>query len=271
MEKIKLNNGLEIPIIGLGTFKAKDKEVYNSVLIALREGYRHIDTAAIYGNEVEVGKAIKDSGIPREEIFLTSKLWNSEQGYEEAKKAFESSLEKLGVEYLDLYLIHWHKGVDKARDSWRALEELYTAGKIKAIGVSNFTMYHIEKLLETATVIPVVNQVETHVGLPQYDLQNYCENKGIKLTAYAPMQAGKIFSNEDMEKIAEKHGKSIANIALKFLVDRGIIVIPKSIKEQRIIDNKNIFDFTLDSEDKELIKKLWNGMRLFPDPDNCYF
>lgn len=271
MNKIKLNNGLEIPVVGLGTFKAKNDEVYNSVLIALREGYRHIDTAAIYGNEVEVGKAIKDSGIPREDIFLTSKLWNSEQGYESTKKAFENSLEKLGVDYLDLYLIHWHKGIEKARESWKAMEELYTEGEIKAIGVSNFTMYHIEKLLETATVTPVINQVETHVGLPQYDLQDYCENNGIKLTAYAPMQAGKIFGNEELKKIAEKHEKSIANIALKFLVDRGIIVIPKSIKEQRIIDNKNIFDFTLDESDKEVINKLWDGKRIFPDPDNCSF
>jgi len=271
MVKIKLNNGVEIPVVGLGTFKAKGEEVYNSVLVALREGYRHIDTAAIYGNEAEVGKAIKDSGVPRKDIFLTTKLWNSDQGYEETKKAFANSLEKLGIDYLDLYLIHWHKGIDKTRDSWRAMEELYKEGKIRAIGVSNFTMYHIEKLLEAAEVTPVINQVETHVGLPQYDLQDYCESKGIKLTAYAPMQAGKIFQNIDMNKLAEKHGKSIANIALKFLIDRGIIVIPKSVKEQRIIDNKNIFDFTLDAEDNEVLKNLCDGKRIFPDPDNCYF
>lgn len=271
MENIRLNNGVEIPLVGLGTFKAKDEEVYSAVLAALKDGYRHIDTAAIYGNEEEVGRAIKDSGIPREEIFLTTKLWNSEQGYESAKKAFQDSLTKLGVDYIDLYLIHWHKGMDKARDSWKAMEELYTEGKIRAIGVSNFTMYHIEKLLETATVIPVINQVETHVGLPQYDLQRYCEEKGILITAYAPMQAGKIFESKEMKRIAEKHGKSVANIALRFLVERGIIVIPKSVKENRIIDNRKIFDFSLDTEDKEAIKKLWDGKRIFPDPDNCYF
>ncbi len=271
MENIRLNNGVEIPIVGLGTFKTKDEEVYNAVLVALREGYRHIDTATIYGNEASVGRAIRDSGVKREDIFLTAKLWNSDQGYDEAKRAFDTSLKKLGVDYIDLYLIQWYKGIDKARDSWEAMEELYKEGKIRAIGVSNFTMYHIEKLLETAEVAPVINQVEIHVGLPQYDLQEYCEGKGIKLTAYAPMQAGKIFANEDMKVIADKHNKSIANIALRFLVERGIIVIPKSVKEQRIIDNKKIFDFTLDSEDKEAIKKLWDGMRLFPDPDNCYF
>ncbi|GLI55296.1 glyoxal reductase [Propionigenium maris DSM 9537] len=271
MEKVKLNNGVEIPIVGLGTFKAKGEEVYNSVRVALREGYRHIDTAAAYKNEEEVGRAIRDSGIPREEIFITTKLWNSDQGYESTKKALEVSLKNLGISYVDLYLIHWHKGVERARESWRAMEEAYHEGKIRAIGVSNFTMYHIEKLLETAEVVPVINQVETHVGLPQYDMQNYCESKGIKLTAYAPMQAGKIFDNEEMARIAQKHKKTVANIALRFLVERGIIVIPKSVHEERIIANKEIFDFTLDDEDREAMRGLWDGRRLFPDPDNCYF
>lgn len=271
MEKVTLNNGVQIPIIGLGTYRAKDKDVYNAVKIALRSGYRHIDTAMIYENELEIGRAIKDSGIPRETLFITSKLWNSDQGYESTKKAFEESLKKLGTDYLDMYLIHWFKGEKKAADSWRAMEELYEAGKIKAIGVSNFTETHIKTLLKTARINPVVNQVEIHVGLPQYNLQKYCDSKNIKLEAYAPMQSGGIFSNEDMKKIAIKHNKTVANIGLKFLVDRGIIVLPKSVTEERIISNKDIFDFSLDDEDLKLLKKQCNGMRLFPDPDNCSF
>ncbi len=271
MQKVTLNNGIQIPIIGLGTFRAKEDDVYNSVRIALESGYRHIDTAMIYGNELEVGKAIKDSDIPREELFITTKLWNSDQGYETTKKAFDDSLKKLGLKYVDLYLIHWYKGEQKAADSWKAMEELCEAGKIRSIGVSNFNVNHIENLLKTAKIKPVINQVEIHLGLPQYNLQEYCESNGIKLEAYAPMQSGGIFTNEDIKKVALKHNKSIANIALKFLVDRGIIVLPKSIKEERILNNKNIFDFSLDEEDLTILKKQWNGMRLFPDPDNCSF
>lgn len=271
MQKITLNNGINIPIIGLGTFRAKEKDVYNAIKKALDSGYRHIDTAMIYGNEVEIGRAIKDSGIPREELFITTKLWNSDQGYETAKKAFDDSLKKLGLEYIDLYLIHWYKGKEKAADSWKAMEELYEAGQIKSIGVSNFNVNHIEDLLKIARIKPVINQVEIHLGLPQYNLQEYCESVGIKLEAYAPMQSGGIFANEDIKKIAQKHNKTIANIALKFLVDRGIIVLPKSIKEERILNNKNIFDFSLDGEDLVILEKQCNGMRLFPDPDNCSF
>ncbi|MGB6128937.1 MAG: aldo/keto reductase [Psychrilyobacter sp.] len=271
MKTITLNNGINIPVIGLGTFRAKEKDVYNAVKIALESGYRHIDTAMIYGNEVEVGKAIKDSKIPREELFITTKLWNSDQGYESTKKAFDDSLKKLDLKYIDLYLIHWYKGEEKAADSWKAMEELYEIGKIKSIGVSNFNANHIENLLKTARIKPVINQVEIHLGLPQYNLQKYCESKEIKLEAYAPMQSGGIFSNEEIKKIAKKHNKTIANIALKFLVDRGIIVLPKSIKEERILNNKNIFDFSLDEDDQIILEKQCNGMRLFPDPDNCSF
>lgn len=271
MKKVLLNNGVEVPIIGLGTFRAKGEEVYMAVKTAIDNGYTHIDTAMIYGNEKEINRAIKDSGVKRENLFITTKLWNSDQGYESTKKAFQKSLDDLGLDYIDLYLIHWNKGVEKAAESWKAMEELYKDGKIKAIGVSNFTMYHIEKLLETALVKPAVNQVECHIGLPQYDLQKYCESKGIKLTAYAPMQAGKIFQSDELKAIADKHGKSVAHVALKFLVDRGIIVIPKSVKTERIINNKDIFDLELDSEDLKVIKSLWNGKRLYTDPDNCYF
>ncbi|WP_028856766.1 aldo/keto reductase [Psychrilyobacter atlanticus] len=271
MQRITLNNGIDIPIIGLGTFRAKEKDVYNAVKTALDSGYRHIDTAMIYGNEVEVGRAIKDSGVPREELFITTKLWNSDQGYETTKKAFDDSLKKLGLEYIDLYLIHWYKGEEKAADSWKAMEELYETGHIKSIGVSNFNVNHIEDLLKTAKIKPVINQVEIHLGLPQYNLQKYCESMEIKLEAYAPMQSGGIFANEDIKKIAQKHNKTIANIALKFLVDRGIIVLPKSIKEERILNNKNIFDFSLDENDQIILEKQCNGMRLFPDPDNCSF
>jgi methylglyoxal/glyoxal reductase len=271
MEKVLLNNGLEIPILGLGTWKTESEVGYNSIIEAIKIGYRHIDTAMLYGNEIEVGKAIKDSNVPREEIFLTTKLWNTDQGYESTKSAILKSLESLDVDYIDLYLIHWYKGIEKTKGSWKAMEEFYKTGKIKAIGISNFSMYHIEKLLEIAEVKPVMNQVELHVGLPQYDLQDYCESKGIKLTAYSPLQHGKVFKSEILEKIAKKHNKSIANIALKALTERSIIVIPKSTNIERLISNKEIFDFKLDDEDRKNIKKLWDGMRISADPDNCYF
>ena len=232
MKNITLNNGVQIPIIGLGTFRGQGNDIYNAVLTALRNGYRHIDTAQAYGNEIEVGKAIKDSGVPREEIFITTKLWNDFQGKKTTVEAIERSLRNLGVDYIDLFLIHWHKGFEIAAESWEIMENYYKSGKIRALGVSNFTMFHIDKLLETCEIKPVINQVETHIGLPQHCLQRYCASKGIYLTAYAPMQVGQIFNNKTLDYIAKKHKKTIANVALKYLVDRNIIVIPKSVKEE---------------------------------------
>ncbi len=271
MERVTLNNGVEIPLVGLGTFLAKGSEVYEGVKHALKVGYRHIDTAAIYGNEEEVGKAIRDGGIPREEIFVTTKIWNSEQGYESAKKAFALSKERLGIGTIDLCLIHWYKGKEKARETWRALEELYEAKEIRSIGVSNFAIHHLRDLLEVAKIKPVVNQVELHVGLPQYDLQDFCQENEIYLESYGPLQKGQIFKHAILEEIAKKHNRSVANIAVRFLMDRKIIALPKSIDFKRIEDNFNLFDFHLDDEDLEKIRTLWDGKRIYSDPDNCAF
>lgn len=274
MIKVKLNNGIEIPIVGLGTFRSKSEDVYQAVIDAIEAGYRHIDTAMIYGNEEAVGKAIKDSNIPREELFITTKLWNNDQGYESAKVALELSLEKLGLEYVDLYLIHWFKGYELALDSYRAMEELYNEGKIKALGVSNFNVHHIMKIIENCTIIPTVNQVETHIELQNEFLQEYCESVGVKLEAYAPLMShniGDLLTNETMVGLAEKYKKSVPQIAIKWLVTRGIIVIPKSINKVRIVENFDIFDFELTQEDMSNIKKLNKANKMFPEFDNVPF
>ena len=274
LKRVILNNGVNIPIVGLGTFRSKSEDVYQAVLDALDAGYRHIDTAMIYGNEEAIGKAIEDSLIPREELFITTKLWNSDQGYESAKIAFDVSLNKLGLEYIDLYLIHWFKGYDLAVESYKAMEELYNEGKIKAIGVSNFNVHHIMKILDECTVIPTVNQVETHIALQNVFLQEYCESVGVKLEAYAPLMSqyiDELLTNETMIRIGKKYNKSVPQIAIKWLVSRGIIVIPKSIKKRRIIENYDIFDFELTKEDMEDIKKLNKAKKMFPEFDNVPF
>lgn len=268
---VTLNNKVAIPIIGLGTWQSKPNEVYDAVLHALNAGYRHIDTAAIYGNEEEIGKAIKDSNVPREELFITTKLWNTDQGYESALKAFDLSLEKLQLDYVDLYLIHWFKGYEKQLASWKALEEIYKSGRAKAIGVSNHNVHHIENILKNCEIKPMVNQVETHVTLQNWFLQEYCESVGVKLEAYAPMMSWKIsdlLEKEELITLAKKYDKTVPQIALRFLVERGIVVIPKSVKKDRIEQNFDIFDFTLSKEDFDTIKGLNTGKKLFTDMDN---
>lgn len=271
MERVRLNNGVEMPIVGLGTFKATGSQVYSAVSAALKKGYRLIDTAEVYRTEGEVGRAIRDSGIPREEIFISTKLWNPHQGYEGTKIAFSESLKKLGVDYIDLYLIHWYKGPEKMRESWKAMEELYREGKIRALGVSNFSMYHIIRLLEKAEIAPAINQIEVHVGLPQYNMQEFCERRRIKVMAYAPIQKGRVFESVELKRIGEVHGKTPGQVALRFLIERGIVVIPKSVHEERIGENIDIFDFDLSPEDLEIIGDLCDGIKIYPDSDNCYF
>ncbi len=272
MENITLNNGVEIPVIGLGTFRSTDERCYKAVMTAIEEGYRHIDTAMIYGNEVQVGKAVKESGIPREELFITSKLWNEDQGYETTLKAFEDSMERLGLGYLDLYLIHWHnRGYEKAKDTWRAMEALYKAGKIRAIGISNFQIHHMDRLLETAKIIPAINQVECHVELQNHVLQAYCDEKGIQLEAYAPIMSDHvqlILSNDTLIEIGKKYGKTPAQIALKYNTTRSIVSVPKATGLQHIRENIQLFDFELSKDDMKAIRKLNKANRTFPDPDN---
>ncbi len=260
-----------MPIIGLGTFRSASEDAYNAVIAAIKAGYRHIDTAAIYGNEESVGKGIKDSGIDRSELFVTTKVWNTEQGYEKTIKAFNESLAKLGLEYIDLYLIHWFKGYESALSTYKALEELYHQGKIKAIGVSNFNIHHLQYLLDNVEVKPMVNQVETHVFLQNHFLNDFCKANGIQLEAYAPLTSkavDELLENETLKNIAKKHNKSVVQVNLRWFVERGIVVIPKSITPKRIQDNFNIFDFSLDTEDMSEIRKLNRGKKFFPEFDN---
>jgi len=274
MKTVTLKNGTKMPIVGLGTWKSSDKDAYNATLSALKNGYLHIDTAAIYGNEEQVGKAIKDSNIKREDLFITTKLWNSDQGYETALKAMELSLSKLGLDYVDLYLIHWFKGYENSLASYKALETIYKNGKAKAIGVSNYNVHHLMHLIENSEIKPMVNQVETHVYLQNDFLQEFCINNGIQLEAYAPLMSSKIsdlLENEIMNNIAKKHNKTVPQVAIRWFIERNIVVIPKSINEKRIISNFDVFDFKLDTEDLELIKTLNRGMKMFPEMDNVVF
>jgi diketogulonate reductase-like aldo/keto reductase len=271
MHSVKLSNNYDMPIIGLGTFRSKENDAYNAVKVALEQGYRHIDTAMIYGNEEEVGRAIKDSGVPREELFITTKLWNSDQGYESTLKAFETSLKNLGLDYVDLYLIHWFKGYDKALDTYRAFETLYEQGKVKAIGVSNFNVHHLMYLLEHAKIPPMVNQVETHVSLQNHFLHDYCKEHNIQLEAYAPLMSHHIedlLKNETMAKVAKKHNKTIPQIAIRWLIERDIVVIPKSITPSRIAQNFDVFDVQLDEQDMKDIRSVNTGKKIFTEFDN---
>lgn len=274
MKTIKLRNNVEIPAVGLGTWKSTKQDAYNAVKWALEAGYRHIDSAAIYGNEVEVGKAIKDSKVKREEIFITSKLWNSEQGYETTKAAIEKSLKDLDVEYIDLYLIHWFKGYEKGIQSWKAIEEAYEEGKFKAIGVSNHNVHHLMNLINNSKIPPMVNQVETHIELQNEFLRQFCEENGIVLEAYAPLMSWKVkdlLENETLQRIASKHQKTVPQIAIGWLNKRGIVALPKSINKERITSNFDVFDFDLDEKDMEEIMQCNKGNKLFPEFDNVTF
>lgn len=274
MKTITLNNGNLIPQIGLGTFRSQDDAAYEAVKHALKVGYRHIDTAAIYGNEAEVGRAIKDSGIAREEVFITSKVWNEDQGYMATRRALKRSLEKLDLEYLDLYLIHWPKTYARSAETYKALEDLYEEGFIRAIGVSNFSFHHLEHLFATANIMPQVNQVECHLYLQNEKLLNFCRMHGIHLEAYAPLMSShvkELLQDEVLQKLAQKYHKTAAQIALRFLIEREFIILPKSVTPARIEENAAIFDFELSDEDMHALRKRNRGRRYFPDPDNIGF
>jgi 2,5-diketo-D-gluconate reductase A len=257
MQKVILNNGVEMPILGFGVFQVTDlKECENGVISAIETGYRLIDTAASYMNETAVGKAIKNSGVPRNELFITTKLWVQDTGYENTKKAFEKSLNKLQLDYLDLYLIHQPFG--DVHGSWRAMEELYINGKVKAIGVSNFQPDRVMDLITFNKVTPAVNQVETHPFNQQIESQKFLIENKVQIESWGPFAEGKnnLFSNELLLSIAAKHKKSIAQVVVRWLTMRGIVAIPKSVKKERIKENFNIFDFELSTEDMESITTL---------------
>jgi len=269
--KVKLNNGIEMPWLGLGVFESEEgAEVENAILTALSNGYRSIDTAAMYHNEKGVGKAIKKSGIPREEIFVTTKVWNSDQGYRSTFEAFEKSLDKLDLSYVDLYLIHWPKG-KKSVDTWKAMEELHKRGKIRAIGVSNFLVHHLEDFLPECNVSPTVNQVEFHPELIQPDLLKYCKIKGIQMEAWSPIMKGAVNNIPLLHELASKYGKSPVQIVLRWDIQKGVVTIPKSAQPERIISNADIFDFEISSEDMKKIDGLDKNNRTGFHPDRIMF
>lgn len=264
MQKVILNNGVEMPILGFGVYQIQDaNECEHSVYEAIMAGYRLIDTAASYQNEEAVGRAIKRSGVPREELFITTKLWVQDAGYKSTKKAFARSLERLQLDYLDLYLIHQPFG--DVYGSWRAMEELYREGKIKAIGVSNFQMDRLVDLMIHNEVIPAVNQVETHPFCQQIESAKLMKENNVQIESWGPFAEGRnnMFQNEIIVSIAEKNNKSVAQVILRWLTQRGVVAIPKSVRKERIIENFNIFDFELSQEDMEKIANLDTKKSLF--------
>lgn len=267
-----LSNNVRMPWIGLGVWKSKEgQEVERAVAAALKAGYRSIDTAAIYGNETGVGKAIQQAGIERNELFVTTKVWNADQGYESTLAAFEESRKKLGLDYIDLYLIHWPvKG--KYKDTWRALEKLYKDGLVRAIGVSNFQPHHLEDLMADSEVTPMLNQIELHPLLSQKDVRAFCKQHGIQVEAWSPLgQGGELLQHPVLTEIARKHDKTAAQVILRWDLQHEVVTIPKSVHEARIVENAELFDFVLSAEEMEKIDGLNEDKRIGPDPDNFDF
>ena len=280
MEKsIKLNNGVLIPQPGFGTFMTKDgEEAIQAVKWAVETGYRHIDTAAIYNNEKGVGEGIRQCGVSREELFVTSKIWNSERGYDKTLKAFDKTMSDLGLDYLDLYLIHWpanerqfgKKASKLNQETWRAMEKLYEEGRIKAIGVSNFMPHHIERLMEKATVKPAVNQIEFHPGLLQKECVEFCKEQEITVEAWSPLGRGELIFDELLMGLAEKYGSTVAQLIIRWVMQHDIVPLVKSTKQSRIEENFQVFDFEISGEDMQRIDEM-KPVRMGPDPDDADF
>jgi len=266
-----LNNGVKMPWLGLGVWQVEDGEVVrNAVQTAIDKGYRSIDTAAAYGNEIGVGKAVRECGVAREDLFITTKLWNGDQGYESTIQAFNESIKKLGLEYIDLYLIHWPvKG--KYRDSWRAMEKLYEEGLVRAIGVSNFQIHHLQDIMSDGKIIPAVNQVEYHPRLTQVELQRFCKENQIQLEAWSPLMQGELLSHPTLIELSTAYKKTPAQIILRWDLQQGVVTIPKSIHASRIEENAKIFDFELSATDMVKLNELNLNQRKGPDPDNFDF
>ena len=274
----ELSNGVKMPCIGLGTWQTDHETTIHAVVSAIKSGYRLIDTAAAYGNEASVGTGIRESGIDRRDIFITSKLRNAHHGYESTLEAFERTIARLGVDYLDLYLIHWPNplhyrsiGERATAATWKAFEELYRAKKIRAIGVSNFMPHHIDALMKTAEILPMVNQLRLCPGVTQPQIVNYCREKGILVEAYSPLGTGAIFEVPEMKTLASKYGKSIGQICLRWSLQMGFLPLPKSKSAARIQENTEIFDFELSGEDMDLISGLKGCCGEAPDPDTVNY
>ncbi len=265
----RLNNGVEMPYLGLGVYlAAPGTEAQNAIRYALETGYRHIDTAKLYGNERDVGIASQKSGIPREEIFITTKLWNSDHGYDQTMRACQESLNELGLSYVDLYLIHWPE--EELRiETWKAMITLREEGKCRAIGVSNYTIRHLEELLADSPVVPAVNQVEFSPFLYQKDLLDFCRKNGIQLEAYAPLTRRQKFDHPAITSLAAKYGKTAAQIMIRWPLQHDVVVIPKSANRQRISENADVFDFEISSEDMALLDSLNEDFRVSWDPSNA--
>jgi diketogulonate reductase-like aldo/keto reductase len=263
-----LNNGVKMPGFGIGVYKVEGGETVQTVVEdALSVGYRLIDTAGFYDNEEGVGAGIRASGLPREEIFVTSKVWNDDQGYEETLEAFEKTLSKLGTNYLDLFLIHWPV-TGMFKETWRAMEKLYQEGKVRAIGVSNFHVHHLEELLKNAEIIPAVNQIEFHPHLTQREVLRFCKEKGIRLQAWSPLKKGRIFEEPLLTEIAEKYNKTSAQVMLRWDIDQEVATIPKSVHKNRMKENADIFDFKLSDEEIEAITARNKNERTGSNPDD---
>ncbi|MBQ4913462.1 aldo/keto reductase [Maribacter sp. MMG018] len=266
-----LHNGVKMPYLGLGTYQAENnQEVIDSVKYALEIGYRHIDTASIYQNEEGVGTGIKESSVPREDIFLVTKVWNADQGYDSTLKSFEDSIKRLQVDYLDLLLVHWPVK-EKYKDTWRALEYLYEHKKVRAIGVSNFLQHHLEDLMTDCKIVPMVNQMEFHPYVVQQELIDFCDKNTIQYEAWSPFMQGKVFNLDICKKLAAKYNKSIAQIILRWDLQKGVVTIPKSVHRNRIESNADIFDFELSQEDVAYLDSLDRGERIGPHPDHFDF
>jgi len=265
----KLSNGIEIPAVGLGTWKIPNEEVADIIVEAVKLGYRHIDTAAVYKNEEGVGQGIKKCGIDRSEIFVTTKVWNDDQGFLTTLKAFDKSLKRLDLDYVDLYLIHWPKPLNP--ETWRALEHLYNEGKVKAIGVSNFHPHHFDMLMRTAKIKPMINQIELHPKLTQEVSVLYFKSQGVVIESWSPLMRGQLSDSEILIDIAKKYDKTPAQIVLRWNIEKGYVTIPKSVKVERLKENISIFDFELNEEDIRRIDSINIDYRTGPDPDLITF
>ncbi|MFP4509669.1 MAG: aldo/keto reductase [Spirochaetaceae bacterium] len=269
-----LNNGHTIPAVGLGTWRAKQDEVYKAVLKALAVGYQHIDTAVIYGNEEEVGRGIVDSSVSRDTIYLTSKVWNTIHTTDAAARQIDESLQRLKTDYLDLMLIHWPGSYERNAAVWAAMEDAVDAGKIRSIGVSNFNIHHIDALLGSARIKPTVNQMECHINLQNVRLQDYLTGNGMVLEAYAPFKSDRIkdvLDNKTLKEIGSSRGKTPTQVVVRWLMQRGVVALPKSVTPSRIEENFQVFDFELSADEMKEIRKLNKAERTFPEPDNVDF